>query len=695
MSKYFANKNDLLDSPVNIVVIIIAVVLFLIAIVLSGIIQDNWGINQAHYLSPVLYYIWLVLSLGVLVLLFVVPPRHYLSDLLAPYFWGEKKLIGRIVFIVLAFLIFVLLRFDAQLYGNGYIRISNFSQRTIPIFRWYEYGGTLLPYLIFLIIHSFVADIVRSALYAYQALSLWSGIVFIIFTFRISEIIGEKNEDRLAVFLMTMLSGLTLFFFGMVENAPLILAFFAIFIYYMLILNRDRKKVHVLYSWIIFVIGLIFDIRFITVLPAVAYLNFIYLIKRNKIGSFLGYLAAFISIFIGLAVLYLKAVDNLALQNAILFFTGKSPDVNYSILSGRHLLDIFNLFYLIIPLFPVFLFAIIRGFSAFKTDINFRSFGLITIAQIIYIFIIDPKIGMARDINIYAPLLVGFVLLGIYALLLLKRDFDFSQNIFMALSPVALLLIVPMFIVHLAPQKSMDYLDDYLTYNENKYEAALYAFRDYYIVEGKDSLAVLRERAITAKAPGVLESHLVDDLYAHDRVDEAFEYALRLVDRYPYNAVYHMQKGNLLKYYKKPNDAEKEYKTALQLDPYLIDAYHFLAQLYDELNMKSKSYEVLQQALKIDPENKEILTDLAVFYYKARDYQATDSLCDLVIALDTDEAYPYMFKGLVAEANKHYEQAMKYYEKFITLGDKLPDITLVRKRLNELFLKTQDSTAGE
>lgn len=692
MSKYFADKNELLGSPVNIAVIIIAIVSFLISAVLSRIIQVNWGINQAYYLAPILYYIWLLLSAGTLVLLFFVPSRHFVSDRLAVYLWGEKKSIGRIVSVVLALLVFIILRFDAHLYGNGYIRISNFAQKTIPIFRWFEYGGTVLPYLFFLIIHSFVSNIVIAAMVSYQILSFISGAIFLIFTFRTSEILGENHNDRLAIFLMILFSGLTLFFFGMVENTPLFLAILSIFIYCLVVLNQNRQKKYLAIIWITSIIGLLIDIRFITVFPVVAYLSFVHLIKRSKIGSFLGYLAAFITILVALAVLYIKAVDNLALQNAILFFSGKSPEFDYSILSGKHLLDIFNLFYLFAPLFLIYLFSIIRGFTAFRSDMNFRTFGLLAVAQIIYIFIIDPKIGMARDIQVYGPVLTGFIFLGIYALFKLKRDFALSHNIFMALSPLAFLLIIPAYIVHLSPKITLNYLDDYLEYNEIKYKPALYAFRDYYIVNGQDSLAILREKAITAKAPGALESKLIDDLYAHDRVDEAFDYALRLVERYPYNAIYHMQKGNLLKYYKKPLDAEKEYKTAIELDPYRLDFYHFLSELYREMKMESKCHDVLTRALKIDPKNTTILTDLANYYYRARQFKKVDSLCDSITSLNPNEAYPYMFKGLIAEANGRDEQAKAYYEKFIDLGENLPEVTLIRKRLNNIVLKMRDST---
>ena len=108
--------------------------------------------------------------------------------------------------------------------------------------------------------------------------------------------------------------------------------------------------------------------------------------------------------------------------------------------------------------------------------------------------------------------------------------------------------------------------------------------------------------------------------------------------------------------------------------------------------MESKCHDVLTRALKIDPKNTTILTDLANYYYRARQFKKVDSLCDSITSLNPNEAYPYMFKGLIAEANGRDEQAKAYYEKFIDLGENLPEVTLIRKRLNNIVLKMRDST---
>jgi tetratricopeptide (TPR) repeat protein len=678
MSDYFRRNPEILASSTNIIVVILVFLTFLLPVLGPGLILVDWGFNQIDYLPSALYYLWLLLALAAIIHLFMTPKAHFISDSLSPYLWGDKKAIGRTVLIVLALLLFILLRFDAHLYGNGYIRAGNFAQKTRPIFLWHEFGGTLIPYVLYQLIQSLGVAKVAASLWAYRIVSILSGGAFLYFLFMIAENIGNDDRKSLAFFLLIFFSGLTVFFFGMVENVPILLPAIAALIYLIIKLNQERKLKFALYVWIVSIAGVILDLQFITVLPTVLYLSCKHLIRLERIGKFLGSLAALAAILFAVATVYLAAMGNMSLSDRILFLSGKSPDTAYWLFSGRHLADIFNLLFLFAPLFAVFIFAVIRGFGKLRRDPNFKALGLLTVSQIIYLFVIDPKNGMAREINMYAFLLGGFVF--------------FSAHLLTGLCPALFVLILPVFYVHLSPTATEKYIDDYLKYNETKYESALYAFRDYYIIKGEYNEAVSRERAITSLVPGALESQLVSDLYSHNRADEALDYALRLVERFPYNATYRMQKGNLLKHYKRYEDAEKELMTAIELDPYRPELYHFLAELCRETGEDAKAYRILEKGLNIDPASTTILVDLIGFYFRTRQPRIVDSLTDVVIAIDSAEPYAYMYKGLLAEKVGFFELALRYYDKFYKMNDKLPEIPLILKKINSLQLKMKDTT---
>ncbi len=214
--------------------------------------------------------------------------------------------------------------------------------------------------------------------------------------------------------------------------------------------------------------------------------------------------------------------------------------------------------------------------------------------------------------------------------------FELSNRIIHLLGPASFLLFLPALVVHLSPGMTVRSVDKFLTYNDTKYESAYLAMRDYYFVSGNFAEADRRDQSIVTKSKGGLESRLVEDLYAHDRVDESFAYANRLVESDPYNPTYRMQKGNLLKHYKKYDAALAQYDTAIALDPYRTDLYHYRADLYREMGMKEKQFSELERAENIDPQSTLILADLAGYYYTAGTYLLTDSLSDVIISLDTD-----------------------------------------------------------
>ena len=656
------------------------------------IFRVNWGVNQLAYLPIGLHYLWILLAAALIGLIMARPGRQYLGDLLIKYLWGGKKRWGRIIIPSALVLLFLAFRFEAHLYGNGYMRVGNLAQKTKPIFRWFEYGSTLIPYFFYYIIQLVGVVKESAAFWSYQIISMLSGVPFWVLTLRISEHITADNKQRLIFLGMILFSGLSLFFFGMVENAPLLLPASALFVLLLLKSHQAPAAKNLFYLWGVLCLGVFLDVTFLAAFPAAIYATVHFVLKKNPRAEFIALTAAILAAVIGTAVLYILAAGDIAVENRILLLNAKSPELDYSLFSKHHLTDILNLLFLLIPLFPIFIFFIASGWKELRKNREFLSLALLTAGQLILLFTIDPRNGMARDINLYAFPLLGLVFWGAYASAKNPVMQSISQKITSRLIPAALLLVIPAFIVHLGPEKTVAYLDHYLTQNEGKYESALYAFRDYYYVAKNFTEADRREQSITGKVKSALESQLVNDLYFRERVDDAFAYANRLVERDPYNATYRMQRANLLRHFKKFAEAENEYKTALILDPYRTDLHHFLAELYRDMKREEDCYRILIKAAAFDPKSSLILIDLAGYYFRSGSYAATDSLADLAMAMDPEKPYPYLYKGLVADRRGTLPTAYDFYGKFVKNGEGLPELAPVRKRMNEIFLKMSDTT---
>ncbi|MFH2036133.1 MAG: hypothetical protein ABIJ45_06995 [Candidatus Zixiibacteriota bacterium] len=695
MSKAFSYNRNLFGSYPSIFVFVLSAISIAAVFFVPKIMMRNWGFNSVYYISDIFYYVWILVGIGAIAILMITPREHFIAEYLKDYYWGGKKGIGRIGTLVLFLILFVIFRMETHYYGNGLLNVANLVQRSQPIMEWYNFGGVLIPYLLFLLLKVFGINELSAGLWSFQILSYLSGMIFLYYSFKVSELISEDYNERLGIFFMILLSGCTLFFFGTVEIVSLLLALMMLFFYYLLVFAKTGNRRFLIYLLIIFAIGLFINLQFITIIPALAYLTLKKIIKRRPIASYASNLTASILIVSAALIVYIKSMGDIFLENLILFFTGKPPEVNYGLFSGAHLADIFNLAYLFIPAFLILLLIIILTFKYLKSDMVYATLGYITIPQIIFLFIIDPKNGMARELGSYAFLLSGLLLWGIYAIYKGWEFLHLTKETVMALAPASLVVLFPMIYVHLAPEASFNYLDKYLSYDETKYESAIYAMRDYYNVVGDIDRSIQVEQSLNSKAPGALESQLVNDLYARDKVNESFEYVLRLTERNPYNANYRMQKANLLKYFGKISEAEKEYFTALKLDPYNAETQHFLSELYRETKQDAKCFMVLEDFLKKNPNNEILLVDLTGYYFRARKYDKIDSLTAILESINPDEPYIYMYRGLAAEGRRQKKEAMRLYEKFVTLGTRLPEITIIRKRINDIYLELKDAEKNQ
>ncbi len=598
---------------------------------------------------------------------------------------------GRWLFVFTGMALFFYFRFEAHLYGNGYIRIGNFAQKSQPLFHWYEFGSTLIPYLFYQIITLFGITKLAASVWAYQLLSVLSGGIFLLFSIKISDQLYENYHDKITSLFMLMLSGLIMMFFGLVENYPILLAVGSLFIYLLVLTLKSSNKKYLYYLWTLSLIGVVINFQLITFIPPMLYLTVKSFIKREKTGNLIGLIAAFGSILLGVIILYISASKNMGLEYLILLWSGKSPEAYYSLFSLVHLTDLFNLVFLFVPLFLIFIFAVLIGFKKLLKDNLFIILTVLVFAQTVYLFIIDPKNGMIRDIPQYSFLLFGYLLLGSYSLLKSRGGINLSQSIVMGLCPVAFVLMLPGLILHLSPLKTEESINKYLKYNESKYQTGLIALRDYYFASGDMDKANYYDQLVEKKGPGLLQSRLVSDLFAHGRYTESFDYANQLVERYPYNYLYRIHRANLLKFYKSFGEAKSELDTAIILAPYNAEPYHFLAEYYREQKQEQQCLDILNKVVSFAPDNAIILIDLTAYYYRSGLFDRADSLSKTVMAIDSMAPYAYMYQGLIADNQKRYGKAMEFYAKFIELNDKLPEVSYIRKRQNEIYLLERDN----
>ncbi|UCD17345.1 MAG: tetratricopeptide repeat protein [Candidatus Zixiibacteriota bacterium] len=667
---------------------------FLIPVLGHYLFSVNWGFGQSTFLPAAVYVLWLAALLAALILFFLGPRRDFLSAG-AEVLWRESARLARWTALISLMAVIVIFRFEAHLYGDGYLRLGNFAQKSKAIFHWFEFGGTGIAYLLYYLLHAFGIARLTAAVLGFQIVSYISGLVCIVAVFNISALLFQDNNRRALFFLLVVLTGPALYFFGMVETTLLLPACLALFVQAGLKLLKIRSARAALLLWLIAAIGILVHILFVAVIPAAVYVSLVSVGKHRKKLHRAGIVLAAALIIAGIVITYGMAAGDIMLEKNLLFLSGKQPLPGYSLFSGHHLLDLFNLFSSMVPLFLLMIVAI-AAFPVRSGDTGYAAFwGLLAAGGLTIMFILDPVSGMAREIPVYAFLLGGFIFWGAYSIVRLDESEPGSSRLCRRLAFPALMLIIPAFAVHLSPKLTIDYLDAYLEQNETKYESALLAFRDYYITENEYDLAEKREMAVRGKVPDYLKSELVNDLVRVKKYSEALTYAERLIQRHPYNATYRMQYGNLLVHFKRYQEAKKELSAAVALAPYRAEMYHFLSELYREMKFEEKCRETIVQALAFEPDNTLLLIDLIGYHFRKRNDNTADSLINLVLELDPDEPYAYMYRGLMAEKAKRFQKAVADYLKFIELDELLPDVPLIKNRIERIAPGTLEDVDQE
>lgn len=643
--------------------------------------ERNWGFDSLRYLPSGFYYVWLVLAVIVAALYFFKPPRHYVSLLLAPFLWGEHRKLGRPAVLIIMAVVFYYFSYQAHLYGDGYLRLANFTQRNQPVLEWWAFGSTLIPYLLFLIIKAFGLAKLASAVAAYKIIAVISGLVFIYLSMKIAERLADDDNHRLAAFMLFNLSGALLYFFGLIEIYPILLPVLAGFVYAGIRHAEEATGKSPVILWIIAAVGVLLHALFLTVVPALLYITLAGPKRSFRLRKLIVPSAAVIA---GVVYPYLAAAGNLAARARLLYFDGKPPDVAYGLFGGPHLLDTANLLYAMVPLALVFLVIIIAAIRFLKHDRFFMGLTILAVTQLVFVFISDPISGPARDIIRFGVLCSGFIFIGVYTLFRARDHLGLSANTVLTLCPTAFVIIIPLLVVHLSPGWSEKRLDNHFIYHEHRAKPYLIALRDYYFVAGNAAHAAEIAASIPVRVPGELQSKVVDELFAAGRQSEGLNFANQLIERYPFRAHYRLQRANVLKYFKKYDEAEEEYLRALSLAPYNPDIHHFLSEVYREQRQEQRCYEVLDRAVRLAPGSVIILTDLMGYYYRTGRYRDCDSLAAVIIEIDSGAPYPVMYRGLMAEKMNQPRRALEFYNRFLEIDANLPEASIIRERINRL-----------
>lgn len=438
-----------------------------------------WGLNHLMFLPSgftIAYILAAIIALGIPFLTEPTAGKKVSAKFHQFLYESTKKYDFRFGFIILAAVAFVFFAASTHFLGDGYTVLSNLASEKGTFYKWSEKSITVLLSGIQALLGGRNE---QTALYSFRTISVISGIVSTWFFFQIAGILAEDHFKRLLIFISSFFSAVLLLFFGYVENYPLLWPALTGLIFFGF--NYIKNGRGLAFCGLFLIFGMLVHLQFAFMIPAMIFLLLCRGKGKNLYRQFRIYiwsllilgLVAFIAIF------FYKYNRDLYFENIFLpLLRGKPIAPEYSLLSSPHLADIFNQLILLSPAIILLLAASFGNLKKmFRLDISIF-LVLISGAGLLFLFAIDPKLGMPRDWDLFSLAAFAPTLLFIY--LIDKKHIESLSRLLISITIYLIAALIPYLATNLNATRSISYFKYMIDLDKGKSMSSLITLRGYY-----------------------------------------------------------------------------------------------------------------------------------------------------------------------------------------------------------------------
>ena len=450
----------------------------------------------------------------------------------------------------------------------------------------------------------------------YAFLSCLAGAIFIFFALLLSKEIGQNKKESILVFGIMATAGAIQLFFGYVESYSYLYA--SIIAYLFFCVRYLKGKGSIALPCLAYLLSSSLHLSGFFLLPSLIYLFILKNRRDNReleIGSDTrGFLLVFITLFLSVAEIWLLRSMAFKEQETQLtyFFVPLvgGTEESYTLFSWSHLLDVVNEQLLIFPVaiavWTTILFFWKRG--RIITDQVSKFFICVVLSSFLFAILVDPKLGYARDWDLFAATGIGCMVLGVY--LLAKRlkveGFKNLNYAFSILIFSGLVCVSPWVLVNSSVEKSIQRFEDLLTLDKKRSAYGYEILARYYQRRKMYSLAIKQYELATQiqRHPRYLhqKATLHWMLRQNSQALKAITQALEIDSS---RAEAYNTKGLVLQSMKSYEEAEEAYKKALKLNPNLYLVYYNVGILYSRMGKYQEAQKHLEIFLKLSPHDEQ------------------------------------------------------------------------------------------
>jgi len=374
----------------------------------------------------------------------------------------------------------------------------------------------------------FLSSVVQSRLFGMSpvdSVRWFNGLLGSVFVFVMLIVAARMASATLAIWmvLVVITSGAMQLFFGYVENyTPL----FLIGMLYMIASFRAvRGNGRVWVPIVLFVMAVYSHVSGILLGPSL-----IFVIGSRFAGPRLSRALPLFLVIVTLATTFVTALFTPLSKYFLPLWPTQSV---YSVLSWNHWVDIFNELLLLLPLLPL---LVVGGVSLWRgRNGEWRLALLVFVPTLLYMILFNPEIGMARDWDLFTPILFGLVPLAVFGIeRLINKGWAKAHATAIPILVIGGALVIAWIGVNASPHRSTDRFEDILAYQENRPDYAYEVLAKTYREQGRLTDAIRVQETVTSISPNP-RHHLTLARYYREYgdTDAAFQILQRTTSAHP------------------------------------------------------------------------------------------------------------------------------------------------------------------
>ncbi|MEW6050207.1 MAG: tetratricopeptide repeat protein [Candidatus Zixiibacteriota bacterium] len=628
-------------------------------------LQSMWGINHLQFLPPWVWYAYWFACVLILLLIVIRGSESFFIravDTIGGFFFSDS-IWPKLILVGVAAAAFYLFAMRTNFLGDGYVLLSVFGQGETHLEKWTETGAiTVVHWLQSL----FGEHTKMTALRTFRLLSFVSGAVVVYNLIDIAKRLSGRNGWRMVYLSILIFSSGLLLFFGYVELYPLLWATVTTFISLSLrYLERGRGLIFVL---LLFALSSYLHLMTLCLAAGPA------LLIADRVPQCRSFLAKnwrfqlFVVGTVTLGVLAIGLIANELWPVGIFLplITGRSGAEDYAVLSGKHLLDIANQLLLMYPgLIALTLYAFSRR-TGNDPDRKRQFFGTMAAGAVVFLILVDPGLGMARDWDLMSLCVLPICL---YLMTRIENNAYLAGGKLLAASIVlsafvSITYVSANIVVESSEKRFVSLVDYYGSKDRSGWSSAAAYFRD----KGDSRNLNLVLDRMNRYFPE--EALLAETYTSLDRQDyaRAVSLAQRLVALDSANTRYLQVLG---KAYGKVGEYERGescYLKALKIKPGSIFLRNELGQLYIQAGRYNDALRLLKAATRLDPTLSYVQEGIALAYFRMGFLDSASAVADTLFGQEANSAGGHLIRMIVAIQQGDLQTAGEYLAAFRQYG---------------------------